>query len=118
MDLSNVMEQKSFVIVGDTLNKEKYAYKIKQAMLEQGYEVQCVGKELSSLNDVSGEIDVIDLCIRADRGLALLRECRKAFKMLVLQPGASSPELISYLEENHIPYLQDCLLVGLKLYRS
>lgn len=66
MELGQVMEQKSFVIVGDTLNEEKYAARIKRAMLEQGYQVQCVGKELPSLNNVIGEIDVVDLCIRAD----------------------------------------------------
>lgn len=37
MDLAQVMEQRSFVVVGDTLNEEKYAAKIKRAMLEQGY---------------------------------------------------------------------------------
>ena len=41
MDLAQVMEQKSFVVVGDTLNEEKYAAKIKRAMLEHGYQVQC-----------------------------------------------------------------------------
>ena len=29
MNLQQVMEQKSFVVAGDTLNPEKYAYKIK-----------------------------------------------------------------------------------------
>ena len=117
MELSKVMEQKSFVIVGDTLNEEKYAYKIKQEMSEHGYQVQCVGKELRSINDVSGNIDIIDLCIRADQGLALLQECKKDFKSVVIQPGASSEELVGYLKKNHIPYIDGCLLVGLTLYR-
>lgn len=30
MDLKEVMDQKNFVIVGDTLNEEKYASKIKE----------------------------------------------------------------------------------------
>lgn len=116
MELSNVMKQNSFVVVGDTLNEEKYAHKIKQEMLAHGYQVQCVGKELKSINDASGDIDIIDLCIRADRGLALLQECKKEFKGIVIQPGASSEELVRYLEQNHIPYIDGCLLVGLKLY--
>lgn len=118
MELEQVMEQKSFVVVGDTLNEEKYAAKIKHAMLEHGYQVQCVGKELASLNDVTGEIDIVDLCIRADRGLELLRNCEKPFKSVVIQPGASSEELVQFLEERQIPYIDGCLLVGLKLYRS
>lgn len=118
MELEQVMEQTSFVVVGDTLNEEKYAAKIKQAMLEHGYQVQCVGKELASLNDVTGEIDIVDLCIRADRGLELLRSCGKPFKSVVIQPGASSDELVQFLQERQIPYIDGCLLVGLKLYRS
>ena len=117
MDLAQVMEQKSFAVVGDTLDEEKYAAKIKRAMLEQGYQVQCVGKELPSLNDVSGEIDIVDLCIRADRGLELLQNCEKSFKSVVIQPGASSEELVQYLQDHEIPYIEGCLLLGLKLYR-
>ncbi len=117
MELQQVMEQRSFVIIGDTLNEEKYAYKIKHAMLEKGYKVQCVGKELSSINDTAGEIDIIDLCVRADKGLALLKECSKGFKCVVIQPGASNEELVQYLREKQIPYIDGCLLVGLSLYR-
>lgn len=116
MDLSKVMEQKSFVIVGDTLNEQKYAYKIKHEMLAHGYQIRCVGKELKSINEVSDDIDIIDLCILADCGLALLQECKKDFKGIAIQPGASSEELVSYLEQNHIPHMDGCLLVGLKLY--
>lgn len=118
MELAQVMEQRSFAVVGDTLNEEKYAAKIKRAMLEHGYQVQCVGKELPSLNDVTGEIDIVDLCIRADRGLELLRNCEKTFKGVVIQPGASSEELVQYLQEHQIPYINGCLLLGLKLYRE
>lgn len=118
MKLAQVMEQKSFIIVGDTLNEEKYAAKIKRAMLEQGYQVQCVGKELPLPNNVIGEIDVVDLCIRADWGLELLQNCEKHFKSIVIQPGASSEELIQYLQDHQIPYIDGCLLLGLKLYRS
>lgn len=117
MDLKWVMEQRSFVIVGDTLNETKFAHKIKHAMLDKGYGVQCVGGELASVNDTEGEIDVIDLCIRSDRGLALLKECEKSFKGVVIQPGAGSEELKGWLEEWEIPYIEGCLLVGLRQYR-
>lgn len=98
MDLREIMSQKTFAVVGDTLNREKYAAKIKEGLLSQGYTVYAVGKELPSLNDIPGDIDIIDLCIRPDRGLALLRENRKPFRCIVLQPGADSPELIRWLD--------------------
>lgn len=116
MDLSEIMRQQTFAVVGDTLNSEKYAAKIKEGLLSQGYTVYAVGKELPSLNDIPGDIDIIDLCIRPDRGLELLQENRKPFRCIVLQPGADSPELIRWLEEQHLPYIHGCLLVGMRLY--
>ena len=117
MNLQQVMAQKSFVVVGDTLNPEKYACKIKLAMMEAGYEVQSVGKELASINQTEGEIDVLDMCINPKKGLELLKECKKDFKSVVLQPGAFDDELVAYLQENKIPYIEGCLLVGLRLYK-
>ena len=36
MDLEQIMQMNTFAVVGDTLNPEKYAYKIKEGLLEQG----------------------------------------------------------------------------------
>lgn len=115
MELREVMDQKRFVVVGDTLNREKYAYKIKQGLLAKGYVVFSVGKELVSINDVVGEIDVIDLCIHPAKGIKLLMECEKSFKSVVIQPGAGSEEIFAYLDEHDLPYFEGCLLVGLRL---
>lgn len=116
MTLQEIMQQKRFAVVGNTINPEKYAYKIKHELLQNGYKAFGVYKEFSSLNDISDEIDVIDLCINATLGLSILKECRKKFKCVVIQPGAEGDELIQYLKENNIDYLEGCLLVGLKLY--
>lgn len=50
MDLKEVMSKHSFAVLGDTVNKEKYAYKIKEGLKEKGYTVYAVGKEIQSLN--------------------------------------------------------------------
>ena len=116
MTLKEVMCQQNFAVVGDTLNEEKYAYRIKQGLSEHSYTVFCVGKELSSLNDIAEEIDIIDLCTNSTAGLELIRDCKKPFKCIVIQPGAESPELINYLRENELPFIEGCLLVGLSMY--
>lgn len=116
MELKEIMQQKSFAVLGDTLNPEKFAYKIKTKMNEAGYTVYAVGKELESLNDIQEEIDVIDLCIHPAKGLKLLKENKKSFKCIVIQPGADSEELIQWLDEEKIPYIHGCLLVGLSTY--
>ena len=114
MTLKEVMSKERFAVVGGTLNPEKYAYKIKHAMLRAGYTVHAVGKELESLNDIPGEIDIIDLCIHPAKGLKLMRECEKDFECIVIQPGAGSEELKAYLTEKGMPYIEDCLLIGLQ----
>ncbi|MEA5137307.1 MAG: CoA-binding protein [Candidatus Fimivivens sp.] len=116
MDLQEIMQQRDFVVVGDTLNEEKYAYKIKRGLEEKGYRAQAVGKELASINDVEGDIDIIDLCINPVKGLQLMKDNKKPFKCIVIQPGAESQPLKSYLDENNLPYIEGCLLVGLRLY--
>ena len=116
MELREIMQQKVFAVAGDTLNPEKYAYQIKEGLLAHGYTVYGVGKELISFNDIPEEIDVIDLCINPVRGLALMKECNRAFQCIVIQPGAESEELVSYLDEKKFPYLYGCLLVGLNQY--
>lgn len=118
MTLEEVMKQKRFVVVGDTLNETKFAYKIKHKLTEAGYEVQAVGKELASINDVEGPIDIIDLCIHPAKGIQLIRELKKDFSCIVIQPGAESDELLDYLEQNNLPHLQGCVLVGLSLFHS
>lgn len=116
MNLKEIMKMRNFVVIGDTLNEKKYAYRIKEELLASGYKVAAVGKELKSINEVDFEIDILDLCINSKVGLKLLKENKKKFKSIVIQPGAESKEIIKYLNENKLPYIESCLLVGLRLY--
>lgn len=118
MDLEKVMKEKTFAIVGDTLNEKKYACIIKNKMIDSGYNVFSVGKGLKSLNDIPEDIDIIDLCINSKDGLRLMKECTKSFKGIVIQPGAESNELITYLKDKNYPFMEGCLLVGLSLYKK
>lgn len=116
MELKEIMQKKRFAVVGDTLNPDKYAYKIKQGLLEKGFTVYAVGKELASLNDIPEDIEIIDLCINAKKGLQLMQECKKSFDCIVIQPGAESDALKQYLDDNKLPYVENCLLIGMRKY--
>ncbi len=118
MELKEVMKLDNFVVVGNTVLEEKYAYKIKHGLLDAGYNVECVGKELNSINDVKKDIDVLNLCINPIVGIKLLKENTKNIKIVVIQPGAESDEIISFLKEKNIDYLEGCVLVGLRLYKK
>lgn len=115
MNLKEIMNYQNFVVIGKTLDKDKYAYKIKNELIKNGYNVAAIYQELNSINDVEFEIDVIDLCINPFLGLKFLKECHKKFKAVLIQPGAESVELINYLKENNHPFLEDCALIGLKI---
>lgn len=118
MDLQEIMKQKVFVVVGDTLNESKYAAIIKHSLLDHKYQVYCVGKELASINEIEEEIDIIDLCIHPAKGINLLKEMKKQVKCVLIQPGAESDEIFEYLNQEQIPYVEGCVLVGLKLYNK
>lgn len=116
MELKEIMQEEKFAVVGNTVKPDKYAYKIKVGLLENGYKAYGVGKELESLNDIEGDIDIIDLCINPVKGLEMIKNCKKDYKCIVIQPGAESKEIFEYLNENKLPYIEGCLLVGLDLY--
>lgn len=118
MNLQEIMEKDHFVIVGDTLNEEKYAYKIKDALLSNGYKVACVAKELKSLDEVDFNIEVVDLCINPLKGLEIIKNTSKKFEVVLIQPGAESQEIKDYLDSKNIPYLEGCALVGVRLYKN
>lgn len=116
MKMDEIMKQKVFAVVGDTLNPNKYACIIKNRLLESGYQAYGVYKEIPSLNDIDEEIDIIDLCINPIKGLEIMKENKKKFKCIVIQPGAESEELLNYLTQQKMDYIEGCILVGISLY--
>lgn len=118
MDLKEIMSYKNFVVVGNTITDGKTAKEIKEKLLLNGYNVYSVYKELNSINDIKEDIDIIDLCINPTLGINYIKECKKEFKCVLIQPGAESEELIKYLKENNILYKEGCALVGLSLYKK
>ncbi|NMD38177.1 MAG: CoA-binding protein [Christensenellaceae bacterium] len=116
MTLENVMSKNTFVVLGDTKSPEKYAYKIKNSLLKAGYNVYCVPKEIARLDDINDEIEVLDLVINPIQGIKFLKETNKKIGAVVIQPGAESDEIKRYLEEKNTPYIEACVLVGLRLY--
>ena len=116
MTLEDIMGKKNWVVLGDTVNEEKYAYRIKKELIEKGYIVECVGKEKNAIDDVEMDIEVVDLCIHPVKGLKLLMETHKDIPCVLIQPGAGSEEIESYLTEKGIPFVNGCALKGMEAY--
>ena len=116
MNLEEIMQYQSFAVVGNTTDPEKYACKIKELLIEKGYDAYGVWKEAASIDEIEDDIDCVDLCINPKYGIQYLKESKKEFKAVVIQPGAENDEIIAYLKEKEIPYLEGCLLVGLNHY--
>lgn len=116
MDLNKIMQLNNFVVAGNTLDQDKYAYKIKQKLIKHGYNVACIDKEYANLNEIPFDIDVLDLCIHPAKGIKILEENQRSVKVVVIQPGAESQEILNFLQANNIDHLEGCLLVGLSLY--
>lgn len=114
MNIDELMDRKVFVVCGDTVNPEKYAYRIKEALIADGHSVYAVGKELGSLDEVGERIEVLDLCIRADRGYELIKAFNGDIGAVIIQPGAGSPQIEALLDERGIPWLNGCVLRALE----
>ena len=118
MELKEIMQFKNFVVLGNTIKEDRYAYKIKHELIKHGYNVASVSKELSSINDVDFEIECLDICINPEVAIKYLNENKKDIKSCIIQPGAESDSLISLLNEKNIPYILGCALVGMSLYKK
>ena len=120
MNASNLMDYKNWVVVGDVLNSNKYAYKILRELKESAYNVCGVnprGKAEEvylNLKDVNYKIDVIDLCINPITGIKVLKEAKDLnIDKVLIQPGAESTEILDYCRENGITAIEGCVLVEL-----
>lgn len=118
MELKDLMQKNNFVVLGNTIDNEKYATKIKNRLLENGYNAVGVSKELLSINETPYDIDVLVLCIHPSKTIQYLEECNKNIPAIVIQPGAESEEVYEYLQNKKIPYINGCVLVGLSLYKK
>lgn len=124
MDASVFMKYKNWVVVGDILNEEKYAYKILNSLKNAGYNVKGVNprekyKEVyKDLSEVPYNIDVVDLCIRPEDGIRIIKEAaRLHIDKVLIQPGAESDEIVEFADKKNILAIEGCALVELSRHK-
>lgn len=113
----DIIKLKNWAVIGSVSNPEKYAYKIVEKFKINNYNVYGVhpkgGEGLySSLKDIKGKIDCIDLCINPALGMRYLEEAKElGIKNVLIQPGAESVDVINYCEDNGMIAIEGCALV-------
>ncbi|QEK12777.1 CoA-binding protein [Crassaminicella thermophila] len=120
MNGQEMLNYKNWAVIGDVLNPEKYAYKIKHRLMDADYKVFPVnprdksGEVFCSLKEIKEKVDVIDLCINPKLGIKIIEEAYElGINKVLIQPGAGSEEIISFCKEKGISYVESCALVEL-----
>ena len=125
MSLSQKMlERKVWAVVGASIHKDKYGYKLYKKLKDHGYKVYPVNpgydevdgdKCYHSLSDLPEVPEVIDMVVNPKAGSKVIEEAADlGINYIWLQPGTYNDELISQIEEKEMQYVKDCVLVALK----
>ena len=115
------LEYKNWVVVGNVLNRFKYAHKILSSLKEAGFNVVGLNPSVKNeeaykrLSDIPYKIEVLNLCINPDKGIKILQEALELkINKILMQPGAESPEILNFCRENGIEAVEGCTLVELR----
>ena len=109
-------------VVGATDNAHKYGAVIYRDLKRKGYRVYPVNPGRDTVDgdtayptvaDLPVAPDIIDLVVPATVGLEVARQALDVgYDRIWVQPGAESPELLSFLQEADAEYIaHDCIMV-------
>ena len=125
MKAGELLTYKNWVVVGDVLNSDKYAFRILSSLKDAGFNVVGVnpkdntGEAYKSIKEVPFNIDVVDLCINPVKGLEIAKDIQSMnLNKVLIQPGAESEDIMSYCTENNIVAIEGCALVELSRYKN
>lgn len=116
--LDNIFKHQSnkhILLLGDTNNSDKFAYKILKLLETKGYIVFCVDKQYKNITDIDINFDAVILCMHPVKALNLLNDSVTRLKNVIIQPGAESDEIIKLLESVNVNYTLGCVLKYFKV---
>ena len=123
MNAGDLLNYKNWVVIGDVLNGEKYAYRILNALKKANFNVSGInprdnsGKVYKTLEEVPYKVDVVDLCINPISGLKVIEEAIVlGIDKVLIQPGAGSDEILSLCKNKGIIAIEGCALIELSHY--
>ncbi|NLV76240.1 MAG: CoA-binding protein [Tissierellia bacterium] len=119
-----MLDKKTWAVVGVTANEKKYGYKIWKKLLEHNYETYGVNpnydeiqghKIYSSLKELPKKVDVIDMVVPPKISLTTLDEAKElGIEYIWFQPGTYNDEVIEKAKALEFKILyDDCVLATL-----
>ena len=112
----------SIAVVGASSNRAKYGNKAVRAFVAEGWTVYPINpnedeveglKAYPTVRDVPGEIDEATFYLPPKWGLAAADAViEKGVRLVRLNPGAESPELVQKLESAGIEVIQGCSIIA------
>ncbi|MEE8492377.1 MAG: CoA-binding protein [Acidimicrobiia bacterium] len=127
-DILSLLEEPgtTIALVGATDNESKYGHTIFLDLKRKGYRVYPVNprrdkvqgeKAYSKLADIPEPPTIVNFVIPPRFTLHVLKQCLELGLMNVfIQPGAESPEVMEFVQENGFNYLANaCIMVESRL---
>jgi len=127
-DITKLLDEPdvSVAVVGATDNPAKYGHVIYRDLKRKGFTVYPVNPQRSLVDgdpafprvgDISEKPTIINFVVPPSKTLAVLRQCLELNLMNIwVQPGAESPEVIAFLQQNGFNYLANaCVMVASRL---
>lgn len=117
--IEKTMEMKNWAVVGATIKKNRYGYKIVKKLKENDYNVFPVNPKFEEvealkcyddLSSIDAEIEVVDMVINPKHGIKVMEEINKlGIKYVWLQPGTRSQEIRDFAAKNDIEIIENCI---------
>jgi len=116
----------SIAVVGATDNSSKYGHVIYRDLKQKGFTVYPVNPQRTSVDgdpafpnvgDIPGKPTLVNFVVPPATTRNVLQQCLDLDLMNAwVQPGAESPEVIAFLQQNSFNYVADaCIMVATRL---
>jgi len=118
--------QTTIAVVGANDNQTKYGSVIYRDLKRKGFRLYPVNPKRKTVDgdpayarlaDLPEKPTIVNLVVPPEVTLLILKECLLLeVKNVWVQPGAESPEVLSFLQKNHFNYLANaCIMVQSRL---
>jgi predicted CoA-binding protein len=127
-DIAALLEEPetTIAVVGATDDPSKYGYVIYRDLKRKGFVVNPVNpkratvdgdRAFPSLADIPEKPTIVNIVVPPEVTIEILQQCLDLGLMNVwLQPGAESPEVMAFVQENNFNYLANaCIMVESRL---